>query len=280
MLRDICLLTPARQSLKVEVRPTNTIGLRAKSADLLNARHPNQRSNMVRKMKSYITFVLGCSVLALASPATARPQAFNMAEWNFEVSGPLLTLADSMDSPLATAEAGVYAGTSIANGHHAGAATDWSSPVGNGSLESFSANTWAVGDYWQFSTSTLGYQDIAISWHQTRSSTGPATWDLYWSTDGSVFNLLLDNYSAPVITWSSATPDVTGTTVFPDVLAPAALDNQSTIYFRLTADSAASAAAGTGRIDNIIISGNAIPAPGALALLGLAGLTARRRRRC
>jgi MYXO-CTERM domain-containing protein len=34
---------------------------------------------------------------------------------------------------------------------------------------------------------------------------------------------------------------------------------------------------GTARIDNVLVSG--VPAPGAVALLGLAGLAARRRRR-
>jgi MYXO-CTERM domain-containing protein len=36
---------------------------------------------------------------------------------------------------------------------------------------------------------------------------------------------------------------------------------------------------GTNRIDNIVVSGTAIPAPGALALLGVAGLIGARRRR-
>ncbi|MSR33264.1 MAG: hypothetical protein EXS12_00430 [Phycisphaerales bacterium] len=40
---------------------------------------------------------------------------------------------------------------------------------------------------------------------------------------------------------------------------------------------ATTAAAGTGRIDNINVTG-IIPAPGAVALIGLAGLVSRRRR--
>ena len=38
------------------------------------------------------------------------------------------------------------------------------------------------------------------------------------------------------------------------------------------------AAGGTGRVDNIVISA-VVPAPGAIALLGLAGLVGGRRRR-
>jgi MYXO-CTERM domain-containing protein len=36
---------------------------------------------------------------------------------------------------------------------------------------------------------------------------------------------------------------------------------------------------GTARVDNLMINGTAVPAPGALALLGVAGLVGSRRRR-
>jgi MYXO-CTERM domain-containing protein len=36
-------------------------------------------------------------------------------------------------------------------------------------------------------------------------------------------------------------------------------------------------AGGTARIDNVLINGTAVPAPGAIALLGVAGLRRRRR---
>ena len=39
------------------------------------------------------------------------------------------------------------------------------------------------------------------------------------------------------------------------------------------------AAGGSNRIDNVTVSTGPVPAPGAVALLGLAGLAARRRRR-
>jgi MYXO-CTERM domain-containing protein len=37
-------------------------------------------------------------------------------------------------------------------------------------------------------------------------------------------------------------------------------------------------AGGTARIDNVFVNGTLVPAPGAAALIGLAGLVARRRR--
>ena len=54
-----------------------------------------------------------------------------------------------------------------------------------------------------------------------------------------------------------------------------ALDGAATAFLRVTFDGATSST-GNNRLDNIQF--NAIPAPGAIALLGLAGLAARRRR--
>jgi MYXO-CTERM domain-containing protein len=56
------------------------------------------------------------------------------------------------------------------------------------------------------------------------------------------------------------------------------LDASATAYVRLTF-SGASSASGNNRLDNFIFSADAVPAPGALALLGVAGLASGRRRR-
>src|SRR5690242_3123267 len=77
-------------------------------------------------------------------------RAATIATWTFETTAP--------------ATAGPFApevGAGAATGFHAGATT-YSSPAGNGSAKSFSSNTWAVGDYYQFQVSTLGQQDIAV----------------------------------------------------------------------------------------------------------------------
>ena len=50
--------------------------------------------------------------------------------------------------------------------------------VGNGSPKSMSGNGWAVGDYWQFQSSTLGFSDIGISFDQISSSTGTPSSDV------------------------------------------------------------------------------------------------------
>ena len=216
-------------------------------------------------MKAFRTFVVG-GLLTAALAASA--QAETLANWTFETSVP------STAGPFA-AEAGTFAGTSQASGLHASGATVYSNPVGNGSVESFSSNNWNTDDYYQFTTTTTGYQAITIAWQQTRSGTGPATFDLEWSTDGTNFSVLTNNYNIDQVTWASGSP--IGGSDFGPTAGPASLDNQATIWFRMTSDSGASAAAGTNRIDNVIISGTLIPEPTTLALLAVGGLLIRRR---
>ncbi|MBC7835323.1 MAG: PEP-CTERM sorting domain-containing protein [Phycisphaerales bacterium] len=214
--------------------------------------------------------------LALAAGTAARADI--LANWTFETSGPSLVLNDSTISPSAPAEGGVFAATSIASGMHAATATDWSSPVGNGSTESFSSNNWITGDFYQFTTSTVGYDTLSFAWHQNRSGTGPGTFDLQYSTDGTNFITLLNDYAIPSVVWTSAGAPLPES-IFGPVSVPADANNLALVTFRLTAASDPSSPNGTNRIDNISIEGTLIPAPGAMALLGLGGLVIARRRR-
>ena len=220
------------------------------------------------------------ALMVLAGVAASANAAVTLAEWTFEVSVPATA------GPHA-AEGGLNAGAaSLASGFHA-LATVYSNPVGNGSAESFSSNTWSVGDYYQFTTSTAGYNNITIAWDQTSSNTGPRDFNIQWSTDGVVFNNIGGVYSvlanaAPNPVWTSAS----GAPLYTfNVAGPAALDNQAQIYIRLTnantisANGGTVAAGGTDRVDNVIIGGTLVPAPASLALVGLAGLVAGRRRR-
>jgi len=225
------------------------------------------------------------SVLALAVTAgatiAAQANATVLANWTFETSNPATA------GPFA-AEAGVNGATSQASGSHASGATVYSSPVGNGSARSFSSNTWAVNDYYQFKSSSLGYSNIKIQWDQTSSNTGPRDFGLFWSTNGTTFTqigstLTVLANAAPNPVWNAVTASALFT--MGPTSGPAAMDNQATIYFRVvmlttvSANGGTVAAAGTSRVDNVIITGDVVPTPGSAALIGLAGLIAGRRRR-
>ena len=175
------------------------------------------------------------------------------------------------------------AGTSL-SAVHALTATTWSTPAGNGSQYSFSSNNWSVGDYYQITLSTLGYGNVSLSWDQTRSSTGPSSFRVDVSTDGTNFSTILASYSviqaglagSGTVAWSSSAANYQS--AFTTTLASiAGADDAASLTFRFVNLSTV-AVGGTNRIDNIIVSGDVVPAPGAIALLGLAGLAARRRR--
>ncbi|MBM4107623.1 MAG: hypothetical protein FJ255_02240 [Phycisphaerae bacterium] len=215
------------------------------------------------------------AIVATAGLAAAA-HADILAGWTFEVSIP--------------ATAGPHAaevGSGSALGWHANAATVYSNPVGNGSAESFSSDKWSVGDYYQFQTSTLGYMSITLTFDHTSSNTGPRDFEVQWSIDGATF-ITLASYSvlanATPNAWTSVPPRNPLHTYGP-FAAPAALNNQANVWFRLrnsttvSANGGTVATTGTSRVDNVDIEGVLIPTPGTLALFGFAGLAAARRRR-
>jgi len=217
-------------------------------------------------------------VLALALPA----QAFTLAQWTFENAIP--DLNNSITSPSVSATSG----TGTALGVHASGATDWSTPVGNGSANSFSSNTWAVNDYYEFSFSTVAYKSLMLSFDQTSSGTGPRDFTLAYSTNGASFT----NFANYQVLQNSA-PAWTGATYAPaynltlNLSGVTALDNQTSVFVRLFNASSVSTSGGTvgtggtNRIDNFTVTVTAVPEPGTYALLlaGLAviGFVARRR---
>lgn len=211
------------------------------------------------------------AIVALAGSA----QAADLAVFTFETSVPATAGPHG-------AEGGVFQPISQASGSHVLAGTVWSNPVGNGSAESFSSNFWSIGDYYQIKTSTAGYNNIAISFDQTRSSTGPGNFDLLWSSDGVTFSTLLNDYTvqvnaSPNPVWASG--GAREALYLISAPLPAGASNLSMIWFRIQSDTPTGATAGTNRIDNVVVTGDLIPTPGAVALMGFAGLAAARRRR-
>jgi hypothetical protein len=228
--------------------------------------------------KSTITHSLAVTAASLVLVGSASAQTV-LTQWTFETSIP------STAGPF-----NAEVGTGQALGVHASGSVVYSNPVGNGSAESFSSTAWAIGDYYQFSTSTTSFTDIGVRWDQASSGTGPRDFDLLYSTDGTNFTLALDNYvvqvnGSPNVAWNSTTfQPVYHYEV--DLSGVAALENAATVFFRLVMDSTTSAAGGTvaaggtDRVDNFTVL-HSVPEPSAFAaLLGgvsLLGLIRRRR---
>jgi hypothetical protein len=210
--------------------------------------------------------LLSCCV-AMAMSASAF--ATTIAGWTFETSIPTT--------------AGPHAaevGTGAALGSHASGSAVYSNPAGNGSAESFSSNFWSVGDYYQFSTSTLGYSGLVLTFDATGSNTGPADFKVQASTDGVSFSDIGFSYALTNDGWSASTANPVSTR---STALPASLNNQASIFVRLVQDTATAingnpvATGGTSRIDNVLITSIPEPTTIGLALASLGGLLIRRK---
>ena len=197
-----------------------------------------------------------------------------LAKWTFETSVP----AGSPGAGSWITNIAAEIGSGTASGWHAGAAT-YSNPAGNGSAESFSSQTWAVGDLYQFVVSTVGYSGIGLSFDQTSSTSGPGFYDLSYSTDGISFttfaSYVVNSNALPNPLWNSSTASSLYTHSY-DLSGVSALNNQATVYFRMVDNSTASAgggapsAAGSSRLDNVEIA--VVPEPATTALVAMCGL--------
>jgi len=215
------------------------------------------------------------AALAAATLSVQNATADTIAHWTFELNTP----ADLANS---TTISGIAAdvGNGTASGVHANAASDWTTPAGNGSANSLSVNTWTIADYFQFQVSTIGFTGIGVSFDHTSSSTGPRDFDLRYSTDGSSFT----TFSSYTVIANALPPGAwNGTTAFSEysyifnLSSVTAIDNTSTVYFRLVNTSTATpsggivAAGGTDRVDNFHVF-SPVPEPTSAALVVLGGL--------
>jgi hypothetical protein len=212
---------------------------------------------------------------ALASTASA---AVIISQWTFETSQPVTAGPFSPE-----------VGSGSALGLHAGAAV-YSTPAGNGSSHSFSSNTWAVGDYYQFGASTVGNTGIDVEWDQTGSATGPSQFQLQYSTDGTIFNNVGSPYTiqlngAPNTPWGAGNGVQALYHYAVDLSSIPGLDNNPNAAFRLVDNSATAinggtvASGGTDRVDNLTIESGPLPEPASLGALAVLGLLGARRRR-
>ncbi len=98
----------------------------------------------------------------------------------------------------------------------------------------------------QFATSTAGFTGIGFAFDERRSSTGPRTFEIHYSTDGTSFIPLPATVTEmPNNTnWRSHTFDLSGVTD---------LDNRAYVAFRIYGYGASSSG-GTWRFDNVTVS--------------------------
>jgi len=217
----------------------------------------------------------------VATAFTASANADLIAGWT--IPSALTGTLTAATYTVGAANTGNQTAGSSLSGTHALATSVWSSPSGNGSSNSFSSNGWKTDDYYQVAVNVSGYENITFSYDQTRSSTGPATFSLEMSVNFGAFTTVLSNYAvvqaglagSGTTTWNPTTYQA-GFTMNSGVMTSAA--NSSTVIFRIKDSAVTGATTGTGRVDNLFVSGTLLPAPGAVALVGLAGLVARRRR--
>ncbi|MGA1266859.1 MAG: MYXO-CTERM sorting domain-containing protein, partial [Phycisphaerales bacterium] len=123
------------------------------------------------------------------------------------------------------------------------------------------------GAYLQFQLDMSGFTGLDISYATRGTSTGFSSQAWSWSTDGVNFT-----------TFETVTGTNNSTFSVKTLATLSAVDGAATAFLRVTFDGAASST-GNNRLDNMQFNATAIPAPGAVALVGLAGLVTTRRRK-
>ena len=205
----------------------------------------------------HYTVVTNPGTMTVTNPAVGGHEI----KWTFEVSQP--SGNEAADQPIT----GILPefGAGVASALHTGAAV-YSHPSGNGSSNSFSATNWAVGDYFQFACSNLsGGFGYSVSWDQVSSDTGPAMFQLQYSTDGLNFTddasyQVYENgaLSGPSPYWDFTTLNPT-THYIENLGTVSALIGQPTLWFRLVNESMTSAdggkvgPSGASRVDNFTV---------------------------
>jgi MYXO-CTERM domain-containing protein len=164
----------------------------------------------------------------------------------------------------------VNADTSIGMSTYAGGPAALAIAGGASTGGVYSAN----GKSMVFKFSMTGLSGLSISYATQRTGTGFTSQVLEYSSNGSTWFSIGSNTSIQSSFSATSTPPGVATT-FSGITG---LDGAATAYVRITL-SGATASSGNNRFDNFVFSANAVPAPGAAALIGLAGLVTSRRRK-
>lgn len=157
-------------------------------------------------------------------------------------------------------------------GTFAGSTVNLLAPSGSGGALAIQTGTSGLnnGKYIQFAISTSGFGSaLVLTYAAQRTSTGFTDHAISYSTDGVNFSALTTVNALPTA-FALQTVNFGAADVY----------NKSSLIVRFTfSGGSLTSANGNNRIDNVQFNATAIPAPGALALVGLGGLVAARRRR-
>jgi DNA/RNA endonuclease G (NUC1) len=185
-----------------------------------------------------------------------------LAQWTFENLTSGLPVTNSAFGT-AYAEAGLQSGSAALTGLHASSATAYSTPSGNGSAKSISANNWATNDYYQIRFSSAGHHNLKLTFDHTGSGTGPAEFLVSYSTNGGTFTTF-SNYdiaktnATSAATWNSINSNSVSSVTM-NLTPVEGLNNQSDVYLRFVMRSTLAlgggtvGTGGTSRLDNVVV---------------------------
>lgn len=212
-------------------------------------------------MKKFATIAAVASSLAFAAAA----QADLVAYWNFN---DIDTGADTFaaDAGSGTVDVSAFGGNVQNFGGTEENALFGDEAGGSLSLQG-GADQAGNGTWIDIIVSTSGLQDVVLSYAGRGTGTGFNNNQVSYSTDGQSFTDFGDAYDSTHSSFELYEFDF-----------GSALDDASEVTLRITFDGSTSSA-GNNRIDNLQVNASVIPAPGALALLGVAGVIAGGRRR-
>ena len=242
-------------------------------------------------MKLFIASAVSAAVVTL--PALGQS---TITQWNFNGASST-TIPGGTSAPTASTGTGTASLIGGATATFAsGAASGGSSDPVTTSPPNFAWNTstypaQSVGSGTagaQFAVSTAGHENISIRWDMRFSNTSNRFIQLLYSIDGTSFssaglanNGVFENVSGGDV-WSNG--------ISFDLSSIAGISDNAAFSFRIVSifsptsgayvasNPSQTYAGGTMRFDMVTVSGSVIPAPGAVALLALAGVVGRRRR--
>lgn len=243
---------------------------------------------MDKRFKPLLAAAVAAGVIPVLDPASSAQAALTAAGFTFESLASTGTTPGSISIAADVFSPG-YGGNLVAS---LGQSTSggFFSPTGNGSLRALSANNWASGGQYTFSFNIDDLQSLVIAFDSRGSNTGPRDYLVQTSLDGVTFTPLTGtSYAVSNVGWASST-SITST--FYQFSLPAGFSDTNPGfagelgYVRLLQTGTANitggtvSTSGTNSIDNVFITGDAIPEPATAAIMTLAAaaLSFRRRR--